>query len=857
MPITIPDPSLVVLIGVSGSGKSTFARKHFRPTEILSSDFFRGLVSDDENDQSATTDAFDVLHYVAAKRLAAGRLVVVDATNVQESARRPLVALAREHDVLAIAIVLDLPERVCEARNRTRPDRAFGPHVIRRQSQELRRSLRGLQREGFRYVTVLSSPEEIDAMVVERQPLWTNQQSEHGPFDIIGDVHACFDELNDLLVRLDYQVQHVEGDGEPPRYEVRPPNNRKLIFLGDLIDRGPNPVETLRLVMDAVASGVALCIPGNHDDKLKRKLDGRNVQLNEGLAETVEALDREPPGFRERVRTFLDGLISHYVLDNGKLVVAHAGMPANLQGRASGRVRDFALYGATTGEKDEYGLPVRLNWASDYKGKAMVVYGHTPQLKPEWLNNTINIDTGCVYGGSLTALRYPERELVSVPCRREYAQSKRLEIARAEASKPRTIQQAHDDLLDLDDVLGRRIVETRLHGRVTVAEENATTALEVMSRFAVDPRWLIYLPPTMSPPETSNRPDLLEHPDEAFAYFRREGVARVICEEKHMGSRAVVVVGKDGSAVARRFGVDEKSGGIVFSRTGRRFFDDALLEGALIERLRGAIDVAGLWTELQTDWLCLDCELMPWSVKAQELLRRQYAAVGAAGRAALSEVNAVLDQTADQTADVGDLLSRYADRADLIARFAMTYRKYCWPVTSLADLKLAPFHLLASEGATHVERDHRWHLGQLARICQADPTILLATAFQEVDLSDEASQSAAVAWWEHLTGAGGEGMVVKPLDYVSVGPRGLIQPAMKCRGREYLRLIYGPDYTTPDNLTRLRRRALGHKRSLAAREFALGVEALERFVRGEPLRRVHECVFGVLALESEPTDPRL
>ena len=381
MKITVPELALVALVGASGSGKSTFARSHFRPTEILSSDFFRGLVRDDENDQSATKDAFDVLHYVAAKRLAAGKMVVVDATNVQPESRKPLVALAREYHCIPVAIVLDLPERVCQDRNKARPDRDFGPHVVRNHVRTLRQSLRGLEREGFRHVFVLRSEEEIAAATVTREPLYNDRKADHGPFDIIGDVHGCFDELTALLTRLGYAV-----DG----FAVRPPEGRKAVFLGDLVDRGPKSPDVLRLVMGMVADGTALCVPGNHDMKLLRKLRGRDVQITHGLAETLEQLAGETPEFVAQVRAFLDGLVSHYVLDGGKLVVAHAGMKAEMQGRGSGKVRDFALYGETTGETDEFGLPVRHNWAAEYRGAATVVYGHTPVPAPEWLNHTLN-----------------------------------------------------------------------------------------------------------------------------------------------------------------------------------------------------------------------------------------------------------------------------------------------------------------------------------------------------------------------------------------------------------------------------------------------------------------------------------
>ncbi len=858
MKVTIPELSLVVLVGPSGCGKSTFARRHFRATEVISSDFCRGLVSDDENDQSATKDAFEVLHFIAAKRLAAGRLTVVDATNVQPESRKPLVALAREYHVLPVALVLNLPERLCQDRNRARADRDFGPHVIRQQAQQLRRSIRNLRREGFRHVYEFSTPEEVEAVAVERQPLWNNLKHERGPFDIIGDVHGCFDELRALLERLGYVIARSGEDADAFGFNVTHPEGRKAVFLGDLVDRGPKVPEVLRLVMSMTAGGSALCVPGNHDVKLMRKLQGRDVRVTHGLAESLEQLEREPKEFSEQVADFIDKLVSHYVLDEGRLVVAHAGLKEALQGRGSGAVRDFALFGETTGETDEFGLPVRYNWAAEYRGRAAVVYGHTPVHEPEWLNRTVNIDTGCVFGGRLTALRYPEGEFVSVKALRAYYESAKPFLPEEQKAPALTAQQQHDDVLDIEDVVGKRIVSTRLQQNVTVREENAAAALEVMSRFAANPKWLVYLPPTMSPSETTSEPGLLEHPKEAFAYFRHHGVPKVVCEEKHMGSRAVVVVCRDEEAARRRFGVVGEGFGACYTRTGRRFFDDAVLEAEFLSRVRAAAERAGLWDEFETDWMALDCELMPWSAKAQELLRQQYAAVGAASRASLADALAALEGASANAAEVAPLLGRGRARADAARSYREAYRRYCWPVRSVDDLKLAPFHLLATEGRVHVDRDHVWHMQTLKRLCEADGSgLLYATPFMVVDVTDAESLRAGVAWWEELTGRGGEGMVVKPFDFVARGPRGLAQPAVKCRGREYLRIIYGPEYTAPENLERLRGRGLAAKRGLALREFALGVEALERFVRREPLRRVHECVFGVLALESEPVDPRL
>ena len=853
----IPELSLVVLVGVTGSGKSTFARTHFRPTEVLSSDACRAMVADDENDQAATPAAFEVLTFIAARRLAGGRLTVVDATNVQPDARKRLVALAREHDVLPVAIVLDVPESLCLERNAANPVRGYPAQVIRRQHDQLRRGLRSLAREGFRTVHVLRGQDEIAAARIVRTRLFNDLRHETGPFDVIGDVHGCRDELEALLASLGYQIRRDDagravGASHP---------GRRAIFAGDLVDRGPDTPGVLRLVMGMVSDGDALCVQGNHESKLVRALRGGKVQVSHGLAESLAQLDAEPAEFRAAALAFMDSLISHYVLDGGSLVVAHAGLVERFHGRTSRRVREFCLYGQTTGETDEYGLPVRYPWATDYRGTAVVLYGHTPVPAPEWVNNTMCLDTGCVFGGRLTALRYPERAVVSVPAARVYYEPARPFPAGHEAApehpeSSETPGRRDPDVLDITDVSGRRVIETAYRGRVGVRAENAAAALEVASRFGIDPRWLLYLPPTMSPVGTSARPGLLEHPDEAFGAYRADGVEQVVCEEKHMGSRAAVLLCRDADSARARFGAPDDALGAAWTRTGRPFFDPALT-GLLIDRARAAADRAGLFDELGSRWLLLDAELLPWSAKAGQLIRDQYAAVGAAARASLTAAADVLARAAATGLDVDGLLQRTRARLDNAAEFTAAYRRYCWETDGLTGVRLAPFQILASEGAAHHQRPHSWHLDLADRLAAADPGLFTSTRRLFVDTADPSSVAAGVAWWEDLIAGGGEGMVVKPAPNLTTGRKGLAQPGLKVRGPDYLRLIYGPDYTAAENLDRLRQRGLGHKRSLALREYALGLEALDRVARGEPLWRVHECVFAVLALESEPVDPRL
>jgi len=414
MQIEIPEFCVAALIGVSSSGKSTFCKTHFKPTEVLSSDYFRALVSDDENNQEATQQAFEALNFVAHKRLELGKLTVIDATSVQQFARKQILRLAKDHDCFAAAIVLDLNEEIIRERNKKRNDRNLTEDVLTRQMNQLRKtSAEQLKQEGFRFVYVLSSEEEISNAQITRAPMWNNKKTETGPFDIIGDVHGCFDELCDLLKNLNYNV-------DTENFTAEHPEGRKAVFIGDLCDRGIKNIEVLRLVMNMEQSCSALCVLGNHDFKLLRQLRGNKVQLTHGLDITVNQLEKESEEFRNQVKTFLESLISHFVLDQGNLVIAHAGLKEEFHGRSSGQVRSFCLFGDTTGEKDENGFPVRLPWADNYKGKALVVYGHTPIAEVQSINNTVCIDTGCVFGGKLTAFRYPEKEIVQVKAKEEY-----------------------------------------------------------------------------------------------------------------------------------------------------------------------------------------------------------------------------------------------------------------------------------------------------------------------------------------------------------------------------------------------------------------------------------------------------
>ncbi|GAA1480065.1 polynucleotide kinase-phosphatase [Gordonia sinesedis] len=852
--LELPELALVVLVGVTGSGKSTFAHKHFRDTEILSSDALRGIVADDPTDQGATADAFAVLTDIAERRLARGLLTVVDATSLRPEDRRSLLDITRERDVFAVAIVLDVPADVLYRRAAERPD--IDDAVVKRQLNLMRQDGKALRKEGFRFVHTLTGVDDIDATDIVRTRLFNDRTDDTGPFDIIGDVHGCATELVALLGELGWRPR-MSVDGDLVGLHDHP-DGRRAIFVGDLVDRGPDTPAVLDLAMSMVSAGQAFCVRGNHEEKLLRVLRGQSGRgrtaqqpdLTHGVAESVRQLDDRPAGFRARAIDFLAGLVSHYVFDGGKLVVAHAGLAERYHGRTSGRVRTLAMYGETTGDTDRWGFPVRADWARDYRGEAAVVYGHTPVPEAAWRNNTLCVDTGCVFGGRLTALRYPERETVSVPAAREYWLAGR-PLGYGDSVADDRLRSG----LALADVTGKRSVTTGLGPPVTVRAENAAAALEVMSRWAIDPRWIRYLPPTMSP-AGAHSPDLLEDPAAAFSVYADSGVSRVVCEEKHMGSRAVLVVCRDSAAARASFGIDGR--GALYTRTGRAFFDDATTDRLLT---RASAAVATTFDDLGCDWLIVDAELLPWNIKADALIRESFAAVTAAAEPELAALAAELDQAAARGIDVSELRSPTARQAHDVAAYTDAYARHVMVGAGIDDVRIAPFEILAHGGgaapaATLADRPHSWHLAVADTWAAADPALFRPTRSIVVDLDSASSRQSAARWWTDLTAAGAEGTVVKPMANLARDRKNrLVLPGVKVRGPDYLRIVYGPSYR--DDLARLRSRDLRHKRSQAMREYQLGRAALDRHVRGAPLWQVHEPVFALLALESEPVDPRL
>lgn len=407
MKISLPATTLLVLCGSPGCGKSTFARNHFKETMVVSSDWCRALVSDSETKMASSREAFKLFRYTIERRLALGRLTVADSTAITRRARKELLRLGRKYGFHVSLLIFNIPMEVCLDRNAGRDRQVVRP-VIARMQRMLRQTMKIVHEEGFDSVYVVTGEDlKNPAFKIEVR---SHEVTLPGPFDLIGDIHGCYEELKMLLGKLGYRRLFD--------YYTHPAG-RKAVFLGDLTDRGPRSLDSFRLVKAMVDSGNALYVPGNHCRKLSRYLEGRNIKISHGLEKTVEEIKRLPENereyFREEFLQLYQEAPPYLILDCGRLVVSHGGIKEDMIGKVTERVKNFCFFGDATGEVTEDGLPVRRDWAREYRGEALVVYGHTPVTEPVFVHNTIDIDQGCVMGGRLTALRYPEREIVQVP----------------------------------------------------------------------------------------------------------------------------------------------------------------------------------------------------------------------------------------------------------------------------------------------------------------------------------------------------------------------------------------------------------------------------------------------------------
>ncbi|SDZ56251.1 polynucleotide kinase-phosphatase [Evansella caseinilytica] len=864
MRITLPHAGIVLLIGPSNSGKSHLV-KHLisenilSASEAVSSDTYRVLVSDTEfinwrgkpqeeadsiydTYQAISREAFAILDATVEARCRLNKLTFVDATHLRPDDRKRYLDIARINHVPIIAVVLDIPLETLLQRDDQR-DSPRGKRRIKQQYQLFTKEKRLLKKEHFLATYFVKNTAEL---AFERRSNPIERDIQHG-IDIIGDIHGCYDEMIQLLENLGY----VKNDEQLYLH----PAGRKFVSIGDCMSRGSRSLDTMLFFTRHINNGLAYMIDSNHGWKIARWLDGKNVVLNHGdekVAEEFSEYERKhgagaAAALKQDIKTVLLKAPSHYVFTrNGTavLVCVHAGIKDKYIGKQSKRISDFCRYGDTDGF-DEQGKPIRKDWFLHHQTKACIVWGHDPKPQPLLINNTVNIDQGVVFGGKLTAFRYPEKEFVAVDAAMDYSGD-------ADSNPLKELESKRLDPPNIAKFINGYTVLTEAAGDIHIPQDAVKSAVDTMSHYTIPVENLIYLPPTMSPaPSPSSLEGYLEHPAEAIAYYRSHGVQRLIAEKKHMGSRAILFLFKDRAAGKKHVGFETE--GVIYTRTGRRFFP-ASMEAAVLRKINQALHAGRYFEKYKTEFVLLDAEIMPWNLKASELIRHQYAHVSETAILDRQLLEQKLAEAVKSNGKVAEWRKEYRHKLDNAAAFQAIFQKYCWDVDDPDQIEIAPFHVLAHSEETFFDRSHLWHMERNRELAGYSP-LFVETAFKVID--DAASEAAVIQWWEEITAEGHEGIVIKPEAFIAKEKNKLLQPAIKVRGRNYLRIIYGMDYLEPENLRRLKKRNTGKKQRLALKEFALGIEGIRRFVNRESIDRVHECVLGTLALESDPADPRL
>lgn len=863
MRIQLPHAGIVLLVGPSNSGKSTLLNKlqqegKIMRSEVVSSDQFRVLVSDKEfvdwknmpkeeadilfDEYSLISkEAFAMMDNIIRTRCRLNKLTFVDATHLQPDDRKRYIAMARENHVPIVSIVLDVPEKVLLERDEKR-DNPRGKRRIKQQYQVFTREKRFMKKEGIRSLYFLK---EIDDIELTRRSHPLELDADAG-IDIIGDIHGCYDEMIELLVKLGYEKDEDDF--------YRHPEGRKFLSIGDVMSRGPESLKSMMFFYRHVQKGLAYMIDSNHGWKIARWLDGKNVTLNHGdekveqefLQFEQEHGAEQAAEWKNKMKDFLLEAPSHYILKkNGipRVVCAHAGIRDEYIGKQSRDVSDFCRYGDTNGF-DEKGKPIRKDWFIGHQTSQLIVWGHDPKPQPLKINNSLNIDQGVVFGGKLTAYRFPEAQIIAVEAKEDYSgvpDNPLLEWKKKRLNQP-----------NIGKFLNGYSVLTEEFGEVAIPAVTVKPAIDAFSHHTIPIEQLLYIPPTMSPtPAPSSLEKYLEHPLEAIQYYRSNGIEKMVAEKKHMGSRGILFLFKDHAAAQKHIGTETL--GVIYTRTGRRFFEKEI-EEQIVRKLNDDLHSHDYFSQHQTDFVLLDAEIMPWNLKAKELISNQYAHVAENALMDRAFLQGKLAEAAKTNQDLATWLEEYNEKVSNAREFAEVFQGYCWDVVGLEDIKIAPFHVLAHSNRTFFDETHEWHMKMNHQFATYS-SLFVATEYKII--SDSASEAEVIQWWEEMTQDGHEGIVIKPEHYIPRSKGKLLQPAIKVRGSKYLKIIYGMDYLQPENLQRLKKRNTGKKQKLALKEFALGIEGITRFVNGEAIERVHECTLATLAMEKDPVDPRL
>jgi len=840
MEIILPEIALVVVLGPSKSGKTTFTRKHFAPSEVFHLDEIHEHYAPERKGSDTEADDLDTFHFLLEKRLKQGLLTVIDGSFITQSSRKKMREIARRYSTQLIGIWMDLPESELVSRHTQGDSMA----KARLEMARLQAHADKFQLEGFKQVYRLDTQADIDAVDFVRTQFSCNQRALSGPFDVIGDVHGCLVELESMLAQLGY----VQAEGAPT---YRHPDGRTAIFVGDLISRGPSSLATLAIVRAMVAHGSALSVKGNHETDLLSAMQGQEINLHNGLQPTLDQVAQLPAEEQEQILAFIDQLPFHLLLDEGKLAVAHGGIKANMQGRESADIESFNLYAESGGPSNHWGMEIKPTWALEYEGNATVVHGHLPVKTATWTKQVLNLDTGCVYGGHLSAFRYPEREIVTVKADQEYATF--VDTSPPEDGLANPEIRPHQSV-DFARITGRNLVSTSAQYYISIKDDIAPTVLDHLVQNGTHPGQLVYLPPLLSPTKSSSIPGYLEHPREAFNYYAKKGLSEVIVEEMQGGAKTTILLAKDQQTAYKKLCISDKSLGIAINSLGSYSFQNEAIGNTFIERFHSLVTELGIWETLSTDWICVEGELLPSSNHWQGM-EDHFQRMQAGGSAVFPAGIAALEEAQTQGVDVSDLLNRTLKRQEKNKQFNRQLETEGKAPERLEDYRFVPSFLLASEGDLHFEKQLSWHF-EWWKNCQERDALFQPSVWQLVSLNAEVEKQAIVSRFETLSDEGKPGMLMRPPQLIIDAGSDLIQPGLKIRGKEYLRLVYGPDYDLPELLEVHRKRRLKEIRQLTVRQLALGYEGLKSFVNHKDVNASYECIFALLCLQCTDVDPR-
>lgn len=829
MTFSFPQFGALAILAPSAFPVADWARRHFPAHELLDPADCQALLGTTEPHPS--TDAYTLAAQAFEMRVKAGRATVFLRAPLEQTARNFLRSASRKANAKLYYLSIDLPE----ADLRTLVP-AYDREAWAREAAQIAQNLLFLDKEGIAGHLSITRIADLEALEFSRPPLPCDRRSLSGPFDLIGSVHGCLAELRALLGELGYV-------SDPATQLPRHPKGRIPVFLGDDGAQGPHGLACLQLIQAMCDAGLAYAVIGNQDRRLLEVLRESPEADPDALAPWWAAASPED---RQAILAWTAQVPSHLVLDGGRLVAVHGGIRPDMIGRDTPPITAFCTYGSTPGEHALVQSRALADWAAELPEGVTVVFSHQPVVDVQDAGSHVAIDTACLYGGRLSAFRYPERSVVSVPAAKAYAPAEW-----PEATVQETKAKSELDRWELPVSLlnGEFLVQTAAGYSFSVTNTQFAATVELLQMETVSPRWLIYLPPSMSPPQPATEPGHLEHPHEAFSYYEKKGQTHVVVQEKCAGRRAVVVICRDAAAARKHFGAQDDRIGVVYSRYGRPLLTDPADERELLSQLQAGAEAAGLWEALKTDWLCLEGQLS--GAQFQPGQSEEQARIAAGVAAAWPTTLNMLQGTKATDPDFLALRARMQARGALVERLA----GLCAAEARATTWFFTPYHLLAAQSGTFFHQPHAWHTAQLSAFSQGHPTRVRALRSEVLDLQDHDHRRSLVAWWQELSEAGAPGIIVKPVTLELFVNHEYLQPAMKVRGREALRMVYGPFYTEHDLLAHHRTRSLKERRELVIRHFVLGKEALTRFVAGQPHAEVLQIITTHLAISTMDGNP--